>query len=58
MTHAGLLKAGLRQESECLQDRRLKGKWVNTVGFALLQEEYEAQTKAAGMASKDSQTGW
>jgi MtfA peptidase len=39
-----LLKAGLRQESECIQDRHLKGEWVNTFGFALLKTEYEAQT--------------
>jgi Mlc titration factor MtfA (ptsG expression regulator)/RimJ/RimL family protein N-acetyltransferase len=38
-----LLKAGLRQESECIQDRLLKGAWVNTVGFALLKQEYEGQ---------------
>jgi len=36
-----LLKAGLRQESECIQDRLQKGQWVNTVGFALLKQEYE-----------------
>jgi aminoglycoside 6'-N-acetyltransferase len=35
-----LLKAGLRQESECIQDRYLKREWVNTVGFALLKQEY------------------
>jgi len=39
-----LLKAGLRQESECIQDRFSKGEWVNTVGFALLKQEYETQT--------------
>ncbi|HEY5910202.1 MAG TPA: zinc-dependent peptidase [Verrucomicrobiae bacterium] len=38
-----LLKACLRQESECIQDRFLKGEWVNTVGFAMLKEEYERQ---------------
>jgi len=38
-----LLKAGLRQESEAIQDRFLKGEWVNTVGFALLRQEYETQ---------------
>ena len=38
-----LLKAGLRQESECLQDRFLKGAWVNTIGFALLRQEYEGR---------------
>ncbi len=37
-----LLKAGLRQESECIQDRLQKGQWVNTVGFALLKQEYES----------------
>ncbi len=38
-----LLKAGLRQESECIKDRFLKGDWVNTAGFAVLREEYEAR---------------
>ncbi len=38
-----LLKAGLRQESECIQDSFLKGEWVNTVGFALLREEYASR---------------
>ena len=38
-----LLKTGLRKESECIQDRFLKGKWVNTVGFALLKQEYETK---------------
>jgi RimJ/RimL family protein N-acetyltransferase len=47
-----LLKAGLRQESECIQDRFSKGEWVNTVGFALLKREYET----ANAASKDSKT--
>jgi RimJ/RimL family protein N-acetyltransferase len=39
-----LLKAGLRQERECIQDWHLKGEWVNTIGFALLKKESEAQT--------------
>ena len=38
-----LLKAGLRQECECTQDRFVKGAWVNTVGFALLKQEYEVR---------------
>ncbi len=39
----GLLRrAGLRQESECIQDRFLKGQWADTLGFALLKHEYEA----------------
>jgi MtfA peptidase len=38
-----LLRAGLRQESERIQDRFVKGEWVNTVGFALLKQEYEAR---------------
>jgi len=42
-----LLKIGLRQESECIQDRFSKREWVNTVGFALLKREYEAQTNAS-----------
>jgi len=37
-----LLKSGLRQESECVQDRLQKGEWVNTIGFALLRHEYES----------------
>jgi len=37
-----LLKTGLRQESECIQDRSQKGQWVNTAGFALLKQEYES----------------
>ena len=41
-----LLKAGLRQEGEFIQDRLLKGEWVNTVSFALLKQEYETQTRA------------
>jgi len=36
-----LLKAGMRQESECIQNRVLKGEWTDTVGFALLKREYE-----------------
>jgi aminoglycoside 6'-N-acetyltransferase len=50
-----LLKAGLRQESECIQDRFLKGEWVNTLGFALLEQEYEPPTGAATSPSMDSQ---
>jgi RimJ/RimL family protein N-acetyltransferase len=46
-----LLKAGLRQESECIQDRFSKGEWVNTVGFALLKQEYETQTSASNASS-------
>ena len=46
-----LLKAGLRQESECIQDRFSKGEWVNTVGFALLKQEYETQTGASNASS-------
>ena len=42
-----LLKVGLRQESECIQDRFAKGEWVNTVGFALLRKEYETATAAS-----------
>ena len=38
-----LLKAGLRQESECIQDRLVNGEWVNSAGFALLRHEYEQQ---------------
>lgn len=38
-----LLKAGMRQESESIQDRFSKGEWVNTIGFALLGHEYERQ---------------
>jgi RimJ/RimL family protein N-acetyltransferase len=41
-----LLKAGLRKESECIQDRLQKGQWVNTVGFALLKQEYESSGPA------------
>jgi RimJ/RimL family protein N-acetyltransferase len=37
-----LLKAGFRQESECIKDRLQKGQWVNTVGFAMLREEYKS----------------
>jgi [ribosomal protein S5]-alanine N-acetyltransferase len=51
-----LLKAGLRQESECIQDRFLKREWVNTVCFALLKKEYESQTNAGNAASKNSRT--
>jgi RimJ/RimL family protein N-acetyltransferase len=40
-----LLKAGLRQEAEFIQDRFSKGQWVNTVGFALLKQEYETQER-------------
>ncbi len=46
-----LLKAGLRQESECIQDRFSKGEWVNTVGFALLKQEFETQTGALNASS-------
>jgi len=46
-----LLKAGLRQESECIQDRFSKGEWVNTVGFALLKQEYETQAGASNASS-------
>jgi MtfA peptidase len=35
-----LLKAGLRQESEYIQDRLVKGEWVNTIGYALLRREF------------------
>ncbi len=38
-----LMKSGLRRESECIQDRSTKGEWVNTVGFALLKQEYEGR---------------
>jgi Mlc titration factor MtfA (ptsG expression regulator)/RimJ/RimL family protein N-acetyltransferase len=38
-----LLKVGLRQESECIQDRLLKGEWVSTLGFALLKAEYDTR---------------
>ena len=37
-----LVKVGMRQESECIKDRLIKGEWVNTVSFALLREEYKA----------------
>jgi RimJ/RimL family protein N-acetyltransferase len=37
-----LLKAGMRQESERIEDRFIKGEWVNTVGFAILKREYAA----------------
>ncbi len=50
-----LLKAGLRQESECIQDRFLKGAWVNTVGFALLRAEYEGQRSSARPAARHSE---
>ena len=46
-----LLKTGLRKESECIQDRFSKGEWVNTVGFALLKQEYETQTGASNASS-------
>jgi Mlc titration factor MtfA (ptsG expression regulator)/RimJ/RimL family protein N-acetyltransferase len=49
-----LLRAGLRQESECIQDRFVKGEWVNTVGFALLRQEYDTQNGSGGAAAKDS----
>jgi len=47
------LKASLRQESECIQDRFLKGEWLNTVGFALLKQEYEAQCSRSKAGTKD-----
>jgi RimJ/RimL family protein N-acetyltransferase len=37
-----LLKAGFRQERECVQDRLQIGQWVNTVGFAILKHENES----------------
>lgn len=50
----GLLwKAGMRQESECIQNSFIKGAWVNTVGFALLKQEYEAQDSDPKAASKE-----
>jgi RimJ/RimL family protein N-acetyltransferase len=36
-----LSKAGMRQESECIQDRVANREWVDTVGFALLKREFE-----------------
>jgi hypothetical protein len=36
-----LLKAGMRQESEGIEDHFVKGEWVNTVGFAVLQREFK-----------------
>ena len=39
-----LVRAGLRQESECIQERLRKGEWVNTAGFAILKTEYEKQS--------------
>jgi RimJ/RimL family protein N-acetyltransferase len=50
-----LLKAGLRQESECIKDRFLKREWVNTIGFALLKREYEPQKGVERIPSLDSQ---
>jgi MtfA peptidase len=51
-----LLKAGLRQESECIQDRFLKGEWVSTLGFALLKQEYDSQPSSSpNAAAKDSE---
>lgn len=38
-----LIKSGLRQESQCILDRFSKGEWVNTVGFALLKQEYASK---------------
>jgi Mlc titration factor MtfA (ptsG expression regulator)/RimJ/RimL family protein N-acetyltransferase len=40
-----LVKSGLRQESECIQDHLQKGEWVNTVGFAVLKQEYESRQR-------------
>lgn len=42
-----LLKAGLRQESECRQDLQLKKEWVDSAGFALLRREFEQQASGA-----------
>jgi hypothetical protein len=39
--------------SECIQDRFLKGESVNTVGFALLKQEYETQCRPAKVAPQD-----
>jgi aminoglycoside 6'-N-acetyltransferase len=50
-----LLKVGLRQESECINDRFLKREWVDTVGFALLKQEYEPQSGAERTLSMESQ---
>ena len=37
-----LEKAGLRLEGQFVKDKLVKGEWVDTVQFALLQEEYES----------------
>ncbi|MDB6020284.1 MAG: hypothetical protein JWQ04_141, partial [Pedosphaera sp.] len=45
MAFTGLAaKIGLRQEGAFFEDRYFKDKWVNTAYFALLKDEYEAQT--------------
>jgi hypothetical protein len=31
----------MRQESEGIEDHFVKGEWVNTVGFAVLQREFK-----------------
>ncbi|MBI5386285.1 MAG: GNAT family N-acetyltransferase [Verrucomicrobia bacterium] len=44
--------AGMRREGEFLKDRFVKGEWVNTVHFATLREEYEADPRRpAGIPS-------
>jgi RimJ/RimL family protein N-acetyltransferase len=40
------LKAGMRKESHCLKELRVKGEWVDTVGFGLLREEFEKWEKS------------
>ena len=36
-----LEKAGMRREGECVKDLFQKGEWMNTVWYAILEEEYE-----------------
>lgn len=40
-----LAKVGLRREGEFLQDRFLKGQWINSVWSAMLGEEFEQRTQ-------------
>jgi RimJ/RimL family protein N-acetyltransferase len=38
-----LERVGLRSEGEFIQDRWVKGEWVNTVWYAILASEYESR---------------
>jgi len=52
-----LIKSGMRKESELIQDRFLKGEWVNTVGFALLKQEFGESIELAKRRSAQSEPG-